>query len=89
MRIPVAEAFDIYSKGADRIVAVNDREISDAMRIYFEDIHSVAEGAGAVALAALIQEKELMQGKEVAVILTGGNIDTEVFAQVLAGYTPQ
>lgn len=88
VRIPVAEAFDIYSKGADRIVAVNDREISDAMRIYFEDIHSVAEGAGAVALAALIQEKELMQGKEVAVILTGGNIDTEVFAQVLAGSIP-
>lgn len=88
VRIPVEEAFDIYSKGADRIVAVSDDEITEAMRIYFEDIHSVAEGAGAVSLAALNKERELLKGKEVAVILTGANIDSDVFSRVLAGKKP-
>ena len=85
VRIPVAEAFEIYAKGADRIVAVSDNEITQAMRIYFEDIHAVAEGAGAASLAALNQEKAFMKGKEVAVILTGANIDSDVFSRVLSG----
>lgn len=88
VRVPVKEAFDIYSKGADRIVAVNDDEIATAIRIYFSDTHNAAEGAGAASLAALLREKDRMRGKTVAVILTGGNIDTEDFATVLQGKTP-
>lgn len=88
VRVPVKEAFDIYSKGADRIVAVNDDEIATAIRIYFSDTHNAAEGAGAASLAALLREKDRMRGKTVAVILTGGNIDTEDFAAVLQGKTP-
>jgi threonine dehydratase len=88
VRVPVKEAFEIYSKGADRIVAVSDDEIAAAIRIYFSDTHNAAEGAGAAALAALLSEKDRVQGKTVAVILTGGNIDTEDFAAVLQGTTP-
>jgi len=88
VRVPVDEAFQIYSNGADRIVAVSDDEIAEAIRIYFRDTHNVAEGAGAASLAALLQEKDRMRGKSVAVILTGGNIDTEDFATVLRGQTP-
>ena len=88
VRVPVAEAFAIYSKGAERIVAVSDDEIAEAMRIYFSDTHNVAEGAGAAPLAALLQEKERMQGKNVAVILCGGNVDSDVFSSVLQGSTP-
>ena len=55
------------------------------MRAYYEDTHNLAEGAGAAALAALLQERERMQGKRVGLILSGGNIDREVFADVLAG----
>ena len=88
VRIPVKEAFEIYSKGAARIVAVSDDEIAEAIRIYFRDTHNTAEGAGAASLAGLLHEKEQMRGKTVGVILTGGNIDSEDFATVLQGKTP-
>ncbi|MDJ0877494.1 MAG: threonine dehydratase [Halieaceae bacterium] len=89
VRVPVPEALEIYSKGAARIVAVSDDEIAQAIRIYFRDTHNAAEGAGAAPLAALMQERERMQGKRAAVILCGGNIDTSMFRQVLAGETPR
>ncbi len=88
VRIPVQEAYDIYAKGTERIVAVNDAEIADAIRIYYRDIHNLAEGAGAAPLAALMQEKDQMAGKKAAVILTGGNIDTGWFQTVLGGGVP-
>ncbi len=88
VRIPVEAAFDIYSKGAARIVAVTDDEVANAMRAYFTDTHNVAEGAGAAPLAALLQEREKMAGRECAVILCGGNVDTDVFTTVLEGNTP-
>ncbi|UQS17543.1 threonine dehydratase [Pseudomonas sp. HS6] len=83
VRKPIAEAFDIYSAGAARIVAVSEDEIAEAMRVYYTDTHNLAEGAGAAALAALIQERERMQGKKVGVILSGGNIDRSVYARVI------
>ena len=55
------------------------------MRAFFEDTHNVAEGAGAAALAGLMQEKQRMQGKRTGVILTGGNVDSEIFSRVLMG----
>jgi threonine dehydratase len=88
VRVVVPEAFEIYANGAERIVAVSDDEVAEAMRVYFKTTHNVAEGAGAAPLAALMQEREQMRGKRVGVILCGGNIDTEKFQQVLAGGTP-
>jgi threonine dehydratase len=89
VRVPVQEAFEIYSKGVDRIVDVSDDEVAEAMRIYFRDTHNVAEGAGAASLAALLQERDRVRGKDIGIILTGGNIDTGDFATVLKGNTPQ
>lgn len=89
VRVPVAESFEIYREGADRIVAVTDDEVAEAMRIYYSDTHNVAEGAGAAPLAALMQERDAMAGKEVAVILCGGNVDADKFATVLRGQTPR
>jgi threonine dehydratase len=66
-----------------RIVEVSEGEIAGAMRAYFEDTHNLVEGAGAAALAAAIQEKETLQGKRVGIILTGGNVDREIFQAVL------
>jgi threonine dehydratase len=88
VRVPVKEALDIYSKGAERIIAVSEEEIAHAVCLYFSAIHNVAEGAGAAALAALLQEKQQMAGKAVGVILTGGNIDTDKFLTVLSGGIP-
>ena len=88
VRVPVQEALDIYSAGAERIVTVGDDEVAEAMRMFYRFTHNVVEGAGAAPLAALLKEREAMAGREVAVIVTGGNIDTDLFAQVLSGQTP-
>ena len=85
VRGPDAEALGIILKGADRIVQVSDAEIGVAMRAYYEDTHQLAEGAGAAALAALLQERERMQGKRVGLVLSGGNIDRPVHLRVLGG----
>ncbi len=85
VRVPIAEAFAIYAQGADRIVAVSDDEVAEAMRIYYRDTHNLAEGAGAAPLAALLKEQNEMHGKEVGVILSGGNVDLTVYAAILAG----
>lgn len=89
VRIPVKEAFDIYAAGAERIIAVSDAEVAEAIRAYYRCTHNVAEGAGAVPLAGLMQERALMKGKRVGVILCGGNIDTDKFVTVLKGGVPQ
>ncbi len=89
VRVPVQEAFDIYREKAARIVTVSDAEVAEAIRIYYRDTHNLAEGAGAAPLAALMQEKDQMQGKKVAVILCGGNIDREWFLTVLEGGVPE
>jgi threonine dehydratase len=85
---PVQAALDYFGPRADRFVAVTDDEVAEAIRIYWEDTHNLAEGAGAVALAALLQEKQRMRGKTVAVILSGGNGDRSQMAEILAGRTP-
>ncbi|WP_448723816.1 threonine dehydratase [Pseudomonas farris] len=83
VRKPVPDAFAIYGVGATRIVSVSEDEIAEAMRVYYTDTHNLAEGAGAAALAALIQEREMMLGKKVGVILSGGNVDQGVYARVI------
>ncbi|MGE1177611.1 threonine dehydratase [Pseudomonas sp. BW7P1] len=83
VRKPIAEAFDVYGAGAARIVSVSEEEIAEAVRVYYTDTHNLAEGAGAAALAALMQERDKMQGRRVGVILSGGNIDRSVYAQVI------
>ncbi len=89
VRVPVAEAYEIYARGAERIVSVSDTEIAEAMRLLYRTTHNVAEGAGAAATAALMQERDRMQGRAVGVILSGGNVDTAWFATVLAGGVPK
>jgi len=89
VRVPVQAAYDIYAKGAARIITVSDADVAAAIRTYFTGIHNLAEGAGAAPLAGLIQEKDRMQGRKVGVILSGGNIGTDWFSRVLAGEPPQ
>ena len=79
VRQPDAEALRIILAGADRIVTVSDKQIADAVRNYWTDTHNLVEGAGAAPLAALVAERNIMRGKRVAVIATGGNIDLSLF----------
>ena len=83
-RVPVPQAVEMIVGGAERVVAVSDAEIRAAMRHYYTDTHNLAEGAGAAPLAALLQERDRMRGKRVAVILSGGNIDMDVYGRILA-----
>ena len=84
-RTPVAEALEVILKYAERFVEVDEDEIRSAMRAIYEDTHNVAEGGGAVAVAAVLQERDRVAGKRVGAIITGGNVDREVFASVLDG----
>jgi threonine dehydratase len=91
-RVPDPDALAIIRKGASRIVQVTDDEVAAAIRAYWTDTHNLAEGAGAAALAAALQEKQRSRGKRVGLILSGGNIDFDLFkrwiipeAAVIAG----
>jgi threonine dehydratase len=89
VRAPDPAALETIRKGAERIVEVSDAEIAEAIRILFSDTHTLAEGAGAAALAGLIQERGRHAGRRVGVIVTGQNIDRPWMQIVLAGGTPR
>ena len=82
-RVPDDDAMAIMRENVDHMVRVSDEEIREAMRIYFSSTHNVVEGAGAASLAAALKEQHLLRGKRVALVLSGGNVDREVFAKVL------
>lgn len=67
--------FPIIQKYVSQIITVDEHEIVDAMKLIFERLKIVVEPSSAVALAAVMKEKELFQNKKVGVILSGGNID--------------
>ena len=83
-RIADEEALDIVLRNASDVIAVSDDEVAHAMRILFSDTHNVAEGAGAAALAGVMQQADRWRGRSVGVALTGGNVDTDVFSRVLS-----
>lgn len=84
-RVPDAQALEIIVAHVDDIVQVTDAEVAEAMRVLFATTHNVAEGAGAAALAAALKQRESLAGRTVGLALTGGNVDAELFARVLAG----
>jgi threonine dehydratase len=87
-REPHEDAVATMLRGAARFVEVSEDEIAEAMRIYFDATHQIAEGAGAAPLAALLQERERMVNRKIGLILTGGNIERARLLQVLSGATP-
>jgi threonine dehydratase len=64
--VPDPGALEIIWRHVARVVMVTDDEIAVAMRILFDDTHGVANGAGAAALAAIIQERRQLSGKRIA-----------------------
>ncbi len=78
-RMPNAEALAIIRAGAARIVTVSDDEIAAAIRAYWTDTHNLAEGAGAAPLAAALRERDRIAGKRIGLVLSGGNIDLDLF----------
>jgi threonine dehydratase len=87
-REPHADAIATMCRGAARMVEVSEDAIAEAVRIYYDDAHQIAEGAGAAPLAALLQEGRRMANRNVALILSGGNIERARFLKILSGDTP-
>jgi threonine dehydratase len=84
VRTPDPQALEILLANVDHLVEVTDAEIAASMRTIFECIHHVAEGAGAASLAAAMQERGNLAGRRVGTVLSGANVDREVFARVLS-----
>ena len=82
-RTPDAESLELILAHVDEVVRVSDDQVAEAMKIYFVDTHNVAEGAGAAALAAALAHRKLVRGHRVGLPLCGGNVDHDVFAEVL------
>ena len=84
-RSPNESALEAIWAGVSRVIAVDEEDVAEAMRVIYRSTHNVAEGAGAASVAGLLQEREMLRGKRVGAVLCGGNVDADVFARVLAG----
>jgi len=83
-RKPNALAMEAIWQNVSRIIEVSDAQIAHAMRAYYQDTHNLTEGAGAATLAAALQEKDSLAGRRIGLILTGGNVDRDLYQRVLA-----
>jgi threonine dehydratase len=75
--------FALARRWVDRLVTVSEEEIANAILLLLEIEKTVVEGAGAVPLAALANRRVALEGKTVALVLSGGNIDVNVIARVI------
>ncbi len=82
-----AQALAVLQPQLAGLVQVSDEEVAEAMRVLYRCTHNVAEGAGAAAMAAALQQANTLQGTGAVLGLpvTGGNVDAPTFAQVLQG----
>jgi threonine dehydratase len=85
VRTPDVNALELICRHVARVVEVSDAEVASAIALIFECTHNVAEGAGAAGVAAIAKERSRLAGRKVGAVLSGGNIDREVFASALAG----
>lgn len=75
--------YEICEKYVDEMVTVTDDEISTAILALIEQQKLIAEGAGAVSVAAVMFNKVDVKGKKVACLLSGGNIDVTILSRVI------
>ncbi len=83
-KTPNRDALELVIHHAHEMVTVNDDEALAAMREIIQATHNIAEGAGALAYAALKKHREQWQGKRIACVLTGGNASMAMIARALA-----
>jgi threonine dehydratase len=77
VRVPVPEAVAEMAHTVDDMVLVGDEMIVEAMQVLFRSLGLVVEGAGAIALAASTRLREELAGKNVAILICGGNLSAE------------
>lgn len=82
-RVPFKNTQRIMREHVDQFLLVDDEKIQSAIRIMMEHTHNLVEEAGAAPLAAALQIKEQLQGKNVVLVASGGNISMENLKKVL------
>jgi threonine dehydratase len=88
VRVPDERATAIIHAGAARVIDVSEDDIAEAVRLLHRTTHAMAEPAGAVALAGAVRDGDVISGGRIAVVVTGGNVDTDMHATILSGHTP-
>ena len=83
VRCAGARTLPVVMRYVDDLVTVDEEEIANAILLLLEREKTVAEGAGAVALAALVRGKTALAGKKVAVLVSGGNIDVNLLSRII------
>jgi len=83
VKVPGNLTYEVIKKYVDDIVLVGEDEIAEAILLLMEKAKVVSEGAGAVPVAALLNGKINVKGKKVAAVISGGNIDVNILAQVM------
>ncbi len=85
-RAPFKLTLEVMWKHLDDMILVEDEEIARAIVLLLKSIRQVAEGAGAASTAAAVKLREKLEGKKVALVLSGGNIEYERLKEILARY---
>ena len=83
-RSPYEMTFDTLREGLAGFVAVSEAELAEAVRVLLRITHNLVEGAGAAGLAGLMRLSERLAGREVGIVISGGNIDAATLRRVLA-----
>ena len=83
-RVPFPLPFSIIQKGIHDLVLISETEIADGIRSALRWTHNLAEGAGAAPLAAAHKLTETLAGKNVVMVMSGANLDTETLKKTLA-----
>ncbi|HJS56495.1 MAG TPA: threonine/serine dehydratase [Vicinamibacteria bacterium] len=83
-RSPYELTFDTLREGLAGFVAVSEAELAEAVRVLLRITHNLVEGAGAAGLAGLMRLREGLAGREVGIVISGGNIDAATLRRVLA-----
>ena len=80
--------FEAIQKYVDDTILVSEREIAEAVAFAFEEHRVVVEGGGAVGIAAILAGKVDQLGHNVAVVVSGGNIDLSLLQEIVQGHLP-
>ena len=80
---PGALCLEVIRQRVDELLLVDEGDIEQAIVLLLEIEKTLAEGAGAAALAALLRHKDRFAGRKVGMVLSGGNIDPQLLAQII------
>lgn len=75
--------WEILRNGLEEIIEVSEEKIAEGVRLYFSMANLKVEPAGALTLGAILEMREKFAGKKVCAVVSGGNVDVELYRQIL------